>query len=322
MNNTKKISWESTKSYIKNNISSATAFIALIIVFITFAILTEGKTLAANNLKNVLLQALLVIISAVGTIHISSHGNIDMALGAVIGVSSVVGFVAGNGSNLLVMTLVCVLVGVACSSFIGVVHAKVGVPAFFVGIVGLTMGTKFTQIRSAQTAMNVDFKLVAKLDRFEFYFIIAVAIILIIGFLFNYTKIGKYNKAIGDNSVCANLSGINVVKYKIIAFALSGAVSGLAAILRMFRSGAVTNTTGSGVQMNVMIAIIVGGVSVAGGNRTRIKYAIVGALLIQILTNGLILMGVDVSLVGLIKGIVFLFAAWLSFDKSQTDLVI
>lgn len=311
-----------TLGSFKSDIGQYTALIALVIVTIGFAILTNGKSLSGSNLSKVLLQALLVIISAVGTIHVSAHGNIDLAIGGTIGMAAAAGFIAGGGDNIYLMLLIAMGVGMVYSVALGFIHSYFRVPALFVGIVGLSVGSKVTQLATSKTSMVVDYDLVDKLDGLQFYLPLVIAVCLLIGFVFNYTKIGKYNKAIGDNALCAEYSGINIVKYKVIAYGISGLVSGIAAIMRVLRSGSVSYTTGTGAQMNVMLAIIVGGISVTGGNKTKIIYAIIGAVLLQVLSNGLTLIGTDPGLVGLIKGLVFLFAAYLSFDQKGNEAIV
>lgn len=306
----------------RNNIGSYTAFIALIVVVAVFGFLTKGASLSLINLKKILLQALIVIVSAVGTIEVSAHGNIDLAIGGTIGVAAVAGFLAGKGTNLVVMLLVAMAAGLVFSVLLGYIHAGLDVPALFVGIVGLSIGSKITSLVSSGQAMVADYDLVARYDSFLFYLLLTVGVICVAGFIFNYTKIGKYNKAMGDNIICARYSGIHIVKYKVIAYGISGMVSGIAAVMRIFRSGSVSYNTGAGAQMNVMLAIIVGGISVMGGNKTKIIYAVIGAILLQALSNGLIMIGTDTGLVGLVKGIVFLFAAYLSFDRTRYEVTI
>ena len=135
-----------------------------------------------------------------------------------------------------------------------------------------------------------------------------------------YTKIGKFNKAIGANERAALLSGINVTKYKCIAFALTGACVGLAAFLTLTKGRSVTANTGLNVEINVLIALVLGGMPLSGGMAAKIRNVVVGALVFCLLSNGLSLWGTDPNIINIVKGVVFVACVFLSYDRSSNTI--
>ena len=312
-----------TREFVKRNIGQISAVIALIICLVVFAILTKGRSLSANNIKTIFLQAIVVIISAIGTIHVAAHGTQDLSLSATIGLSAALGYtLTPDSADIPRMFFTAMIFGLLFSGFIGVLSANLNVPAIFCAIVGMSVGTKVIQLLSSTNGLIINYAAAAQYDNIYFYLGIALAILAVVGYIFNFTKIGMYNKAIGENIICARFTGINDVKYRIIAYMLSGIASGAAGVARAIRAGSISSTTGSGAHINVMMAIIIGGISITGGSKTRIVYAIVGAIFLQVFSNGLVMIGMNPSLVGLVKGIVFLAAATLSFNGMKKDILI
>ena len=136
----------------------------------------------------------------------------------------------------------------------------------------------------------------------------------------NYISLGKYNKAIGVSLPAAVQSGISTVKYRMYAYLLSGLTVGIAGFLTLARTNAVSRNTGIGMEMDMMVALMLGGMPSTGGTKARISNAVLGSLIVIILSNGLVLWGVDVSLVQIIKGIVFLVVVSLTFTKTKGAL--
>jgi len=107
-----------------------------------------------------------------------------------------------------------------------------------------------------------------------------------------------------------------------LSFVMLGICIGIAAFFTLLRNGLVNAASGTGVQINVMVAIVLGGFPLAGGARARLPAAIVGALMVTILTNGLILMGLNPEWGNFAKGVLFLIVVALTYDKSKGKLVL
>ena len=141
--------------------------------------------------------------------------------------------------------------------------------------------------------------------------------VLIVSFLFNYTKFGKNDKAIGANPVAAQQSGINLVKYKVIAYVIMGVFVVVAAIFQMGYTGSASDSTGTGFEMNVMVALILGGMPLSGGMKSRVSCAVLGSFTFSLLNVGLPIIGIPVNTVNLIKGIIFIIVVLITCRKSR-----
>ena len=114
--------------------------------------------------------------------------------------------------------------------------------------------------------------------------VLAIFSILCI-FVFNFTKIGRREKFLGGNPVCAQLTGINVNTYAIIAFVMAGLGVGLGAFLTLVYTPSVTTSTAGSIGMNIIVAIVFGGMPISGGPRSKIYSALVGGFSYILLNN-------------------------------------
>jgi ribose transport system permease protein len=151
--------------------------------------------------------------------------------------------------------------------------------------------------------------------------VILLLVIAIGYYLFNYTIIGKYNKALGGNILTARQAGVSRRKFVYAAYLIMGICVGIASVFAFFRAGKVTAYTGNGYEFNIMMAIVLGGFPMTGGDRSRISTAIIGALTVIFLSNGLALWGLDALLVSGVKGLLFVAIVALSYDRSEGKLI-
>jgi ribose transport system permease protein len=152
----------------------------------------------------------------------------------------------------------------------------------------------------------------------------AVILVLFIAagyYLFEYTGLGKGLRAIGGNTRTAEQAGVKTKKSMLTAYIILGCCVGVAAIFQMFRNGKVTSQSGSGLEFNMMMAIVLGGFPMMGGAGSRISSAVIGALTVTVLVNGLTVWGVDANLINGIKGLLFVVIVAMSYDRSMGKLV-
>lgn len=148
--------------------------------------------------------------------------------------------------------------------------------------------------------MSPDFM---KLNTLKFKIPFIIILLILMTYLFEYTKIGIYSKAIGENELCSKISGINVVKIKCIGFMISGALAGITGVFMMFRTGGANNMLGKGFEMRVIMALLLGSVPVVGGMDSKMFKVVIGALTVLALENGLSVSGISGGLYQLIEGI-------------------
>ena len=291
----------------------------LIILFVLFSVTTSGMFLKWNNLQSLILQSAITMVAAVGTAFVMAHNNLDFSLGGACAMSCVFAYLI-VGNNLWLFFLMCIVIGVLCGLFSAVLHIKGKVPAFIAGLCLMFAGRGIAEsVCSTQSMLLVQ---AAALNHIGFFIIVLVIVVAVGVLLFNFTKIGKYQKLIGTNPKAAELSGISVSKYKTIAFVLSGLTLGIAACLTVVRSPNIVSSIGTNLETNVLLALSLGGMSMTGGSSSKMRSAVIGTLIFYILNNGLTLWGLDANYVDLVKAAFFLFTVTISIDRSQYEVIV
>lgn len=275
----------------------------LLIVLIVFSIISKGRILTGQNIQTVLDQSLTVMIGGMGMIFVLSHGGIDLAVGSTACVAVFIAAKAAMPYGVISVFLVAILVGTLTGLLIGVFSAKFKVPSFMVTVAmqtGLRGIANFFSASSGIVVMSPDFM---KLNTLKFKIPFMIILLIVMTYIFEYTKIGIYSKAIGENELCSKISGINVIKIKCIDFMISGALAGITGVFMMFRTGGANNMLGKGFEMRVIMALLLGSVPVVGGMDSKMFKVVIGALTVLSLENGLSVSGISGGLYQLIEGI-------------------
>lgn len=168
----------------------------------------------------------------------------------------------------------------------------------------------FTQVFISVIIMTVIWTL-AKYSGIPWAAVIVGVVLLAYNYMLNKTRLGRYIYGIGGNDQAAELSGINVQKVTLFAFCSMSVLAALSGILYTSRLQSATPTAGNAFEMDAIASSYIGGVAVSGGIG-KVTNTIIGALVIMSLTNGMNLMGVDVSYQYIVKGIIFIIAV--AFD--------
>ena len=144
-------------------------------------------------------------------------------------------------------------------------------------------------------------------------------------FVFEFTKIGRRQKALGGNPVCAKLTGISVKTYAILAFIMAGIGIGLGGFLTAIRASTITSGTASDIGMNIFIAIVFGGMPISGGPRSRIYAAIIGSFSIKILSQILTMLLAAVpganGIAQMVRAVFFLAMVYLASINYRTKML-
>ncbi len=242
---------------------------------------------------------------------VAAMGGTDISTGVVVALAGTFGLMAADSSNSIVFILISIAIGIASGMLLGFVNAKLKVNSFMASLALMMAYRALVNLivsnKSYYLPEDLEF-----LDNTVFKIIAVIVILLIVFYIWNYTRIGNYIRGIGENEVAIQHTGVNVVKMKIIAFTMSGLLAAIAGIFFVARNGGVSNTTGSGFEMKVMMALYIAGMPVAGGEGTRVYKLIFGAPTIIMLENGLTLCGLDAGVTQLVRGLVLLAAVCLS----------
>ncbi len=293
--------------------------VAILVGLIVIFGLGSDRFFAFSNFINIIRQITVLTIITIGMSFVLIAGGIDLSVGAqlsCIGVVTATLFTKGG----LDPMLACVL-GVALATGIGVLNglfiANTRVPPLIATLAMQQILTGLGYIISQGRpiyglAESVKFIGQGYVGFIPFPTILMIICIVFGWFILNKTYLGRSFYVIGNNEEVGRLSGIRTKAAKTAAFALCGFLTGVAAVIMMSRINSGSPTVGKGFEMDVLTAAVLGGVSVSGGEG-RLFGAVVGALIIGVLSNGLIIMNVSEYYQMVIKGLVLAFAV--AFDS-------
>jgi len=299
-------------------------FIALVLLILYFSFETN-QFLSPNNITNILTQVTINLILATGMTFVILIGGIDLSVGSVLALCAVVGATVMNLpgfdviSAVTLATLAAILVGIVCGMVNGFITAFWGLPSFIVtlGMMNVARGgaLKFTDARPIYSFPQgfVHFG-TETIFGIPLVFLVALFLVLISWFVLRKTVFGRMLYAIGNNEEAVRLSGHSVFFYKLAAFTIAGGLVGIGAIIYCARLSYASPILGMGFELNAIAAVIIGGTSLSGGRGTIIG-TFLGAVLIAVLANGLILKGAKDFDRQMITGLVIILAVIL--DKSR-----
>ncbi len=310
-------------SFVKNHIFDLTAYAGLAIMLILFLVFNSGPRLM-YNFSAVIQAAAVYSIIALGAVFIYSMGFMDVSLGQQIGVYVILMILIGNKiggvPGIVIGFLVVLALALACGAINGAVSIFLGLPSIVTSLFLMFFFTGAQYLLMESTGENT-IKLAISLrpsDR-NAYSLMLVGIILVLAliatYFFKYTKLGKYTRAIGANKVAANQSGISLVKWQVLGYMALGFCVAVGSFVMLTRTGSAGKGTGSGYAMDIMICLILGGMPLKGGMKSKISCALVGAFTYTLLSNVLTTMGVPLNWVNFVKALIFLVIVLLTCRK-------
>jgi ribose/xylose/arabinose/galactoside ABC-type transport system permease subunit len=305
--------------------------IYLLLLVLFFALITEGRFIEERNIVNILLQSAINTILAVGMTLVIITGGIDLSVGSVLALCGLVGTdIMVNGLVLGGRTLVpkpnpvlgipmamlvsCTL-GVLIGWWNGWLIARWNIAPFIVTLATMTIarGTAFVYsdgkpVGNLPEAFN---RLGGGTGGEVLGIPVPVWIAIIVSLCtlvkLRATQFGRAIYAVGGNEQAARLSGVDVARVKVTVYVLSGFLAGLCGIVQAARLGAGDPKYGEMYELNAIAAVVLGGASLAGG-RGGVGGTVVGAILIGVLDNGLVMAGVSAFYQKVVKGVVILLA--------------
>lgn len=312
---------KSKKRIDRKTIFESAPFIGLIGLILAY-IAVSGGNISFYNLEIIINQSVILTVVAIGAVFIFSLGSFDISLGASMAVSGMIGVMVFNKTeSFAIMLLACLATGILVGMVNSLLSAIFNLPAFVSTIAMLSILTSLvdlildgnTNISLAGSTMEID-NLVVKL-------VILIGFFSVAFYLFNKTSIGRKNKFLGSNPVAGSQTGISVIRQTIYSFCFSGIGVGLAAFLTILRAPTLSKSTGGSIGMDVLIAIVFGGMSVSGGARSKIGASIIGGLSITVLNQVLLVLGASFGMTQLIKGVMFLVVVYIASLNYRTKLL-
>ena len=312
-----------TASWLKGHVYDVAAYAGLVITIILFLIFSGDKLM--YNATTVLQTVAPYAIISLGAVFVYSMGFMDVSVGQQVGVYAILYILisnkmGGTTAGVAVAFIVVLAIALACGAFNGAVAVWLGLPSI---VTSLFLMFFFTgaQLLLMEGTGNTSISIQAKIkpmdrNQYTLMLIIAIAVVAVLGtYFFKYTKFGKYTKAIGANEIAAEQSGVNTTKWKVFAYMAFGVTVAIGAFIMLTRTGSAGKGTGTGFAMDVMICLILGGMPLSGGMKSKVSSALVGTFTYVLLSNDLTTMGVDLNMINFLKAVIFIIIVMITCRK-------
>jgi ribose transport system permease protein len=303
--------------------------IVLLLVCLIFS-LTANRFATTGNALNILVQISITTVLAVGMTFVILVGGIDLSVGSVLALGTVLGarIMTGGrfslGVSIALAVLACLAAGLLAGTLNGLISERWKVPSFIVTLGMLNVARGTSAVLSNNSTISglplpfVDFGTKILFGVIPVIFLIAILTVVIGWAVLRFTVFGRLVYAVGSNEEAVRLSGHNTKRIKVICFAISGMTAGLAALVFLLRLNVGSPTAAVGYELSAIAAVILGGTSLTGG-RGSIIGTFLGGCLLQVLSTGLQLVGVNDNYRVIVIGAVIVLAVVL--DTFRTRLL-
>ena len=298
--------------------------IGLLVVILIFSML-KPKFLDVSNIFNLLRQASINGLLALGMTYVVLTGGIDLSVGSILGASGI--FAALVAQNQEIPWFVAVLAGLAIGLLLGTINGVVvswlKVPAFVATLGMLSVARGITYLASnAQPVPGLSEGFLkiggGSVGIIPIPVIILAVVFIICSIVLYRTKYGRYIYGVGGNARAARVSGINVKKITCSAYMIAGVLAGLAGVVLTSRVSSGLAMAGQNYETDAIAAVVMGGTSLAGG-KGRLWGTLIGVLIIAVLNNGLDMMAVSSYWQLIIKGTIIVAAVMMDSLSGSND---
>lgn len=273
----------------------------------------NDKFLTASTINSILGQAAGLGLVAAGATMLVISGHFDISVGRMVGLAMcTMAILMNNGMNPFVVSIIGILICVGCSVFNGALSILFNAPSF---IVTLASGSIFYSIALLITDgyMQTLYGKYRFLTSYKVFGVFPLIwLILLLGFvavflILKHTQTGRQIFAIGTNEKAAYLSGVNINRSKIKFFVLSGILVGIASMLMLSRISAAQATTGEGMELEAIGAVVIGGSSINGG-KGGVVGTFFGVILLSMISTAINMLHINAFYEYMVYGIVILLA--------------
>jgi ribose transport system permease protein len=303
--------------------------LALLLLCIIFSF-AAPRFASTTNISNILTQISINTVISVGMTFAILLGGIDLSVGSVLALATIIaGQIITNpslsvGSAVVLAVLGSLAVGMACGFFNGFVSERWKIHPFIttLGMLNIARGAAL-QVSQSRTIFNFpeSFNAFGSRDLFgiPYIFIIAIIVVLVGRFILNRTVFGRLIYAIGNNEEAVRLSGHRPSLYKVLAYVLTGATVGLAAIMYMLRLNISSPILGVGFELKAIAAVVIGGTSMSGGKGSMVG-TFLGACIMGVLDNGLLLIGMGDFARQMVTGAIIVVAVIIDTYRAKVSI--
>ena len=318
------------QSWLAEKLGSQTfwVFIAVVFACIFLSYATDSFD-TQKNIYNITRNVTFVAIIALGMTLVIITGGIDLSVGSVLCLASMVlGVTMHAGYGIEIGIAVAIATSLAVGFVHGILIAYVGMPSFVVTLATLSIARSLAMVASGNTVVfqfgpdhdlllalgggSIGFPIFGRVIEIAYPVVYMIILALITGFVLRWTRFGRYVYAIGGNEHAATLTGVPVRPIKVAVYMISSLSAGVAGVIQTGWLGAITTNIGAGLELQVIAAAVIGGAALTGGVGTATG-ALIGAALIEVIRNSLGLLGINAFWQGCFIGGAILFAV--SFER-------
>ena len=299
-----------------------------LLVVLFFGITTKGAILSAASVQSLLNQVMLTALVSLGSVFVFGCGCFDMSMGGTVCMAAVIGGYVGIATgSIWLMGLACFGVALVLNILKGLFAAFVEVPLFIVTIVlGFILGAVVLVMMGNESTiyLNSAENPVVTFSQTQLTILNVAALgafFVLCLVLFNYTRLGREIKLLGGNPVTFRQTGLNQAVVKITAFAIGAVGVALAAFVLLMRTRTVGATTAGTMGTDVMVALVLGGMPLTGGPRSRISAGIIGAATITVLNAGLTMLGLSIQTIQIFRAVIYLAVVYVASMTYRTNLL-
>ena len=311
----------SLKSYFKTQLIP----LAVLLLIVIIASIVSPVFLTGRNIQNLAVQVSTTMVVSMGMLMVILTGGIDLSVGSIVAITGVLaaGFMEKLPVEMVIVLVI--LIGTAIGSINGFIVSKIKIAPFIVtlGMQSFARGCAYwytqsqpiiwTPFPGADTMYQIGSGSIGGIPILTIIWVLMAVITFII---LKYTVLGRIVYSMGGNVEAVKLSGINVTKWQAIPYIFSGFACGLAGVLLTSRLGVGSATSGTGMELDAIAAVIVGGTSFTGGVGT-VSGAIIGVFILSIIGNILDLMNVQAYPQMMLKGTILIVAVVLATIRDK-----
>ncbi|MDN5001432.1 ABC transporter permease [Bradyrhizobium sp. GCM10027634] len=319
-----RVKWD---NLLRISMREAGVTVALVLIVLFFCVTAPYFATSGNFLK-IFVQIAINTVLAAGMTFVILTGGIDLSVGSVLALCTVVGATIMTDERLApsisipLAFVACLGTGAICGAINGWVCERWKLPSFIVTLGMLNIASGLARVVSNNSTITglpqpfVEFGNMIFFGVFPSIFVIALGVVLIGWFILRFTVFGRFIFAIGTNEEAVRLSGHNPSAIKIAAFTISGLTAGTAAMVYLLRLNVGSPIAGIGYELNAIAAVIIGGTSLSGGKGSIIG-TLVGACILQVLSTGLQLLGAEDNVKPIVIGAVIVLAVILDTYRNK-----
>lgn len=310
----------------KIDLSNMTSVIALLALCVIISI-AEPAFRTVGNMINILQQVTVIAVIALGVNIVIFTGGIDISVGSMVGFTGIVmgKIIVEQGMSPVIGVAAALVIGVLCGTFNGIMIAKFKLQPMIATLAMMSMarGAALT-LADGQTITGYSdgFRWIGVGEiggtKIPVQILFMLLFYILVFYLMRYRKFGRYIYSIGGNEEATRLSGINVDKYKIMAYSISGLGAAIASVILVAKLNSAQSTAGLDYEMDAIASCVIGGTSLLGGFGS-VWGTFVGAVIMIVIRNGLNLLNVSSNLQKLVIGVVILLAVLADSVRHRTD---